>query len=611
MSGIFGIVNFDGKPIDKEAIKKILSLMNAGNNDYSGKLILENACFGQTTFWTTSESKADQQPITSRDGSLVLVADARIDNRDELAHELDIEKSGSVATDAELILLAFSKWKDRCVDHLIGDFSFVIYNKLTKEIFFARDHLGFRPLYYLHTENSFAFCSRIQPLLELDLVSRELDSESFDYSLLFDAIPKNRTYYKHIFRFIGGTLSWLKKNRLQITRYWKPEQYELRHNIDFNDAADEFLEIFEKAVRARLRSVYPVGFELSGGLDSSSVAIMANNLSPRQDLLPLSLRFGTLQCDEGQYINEVLKILNRPAIEVRADELDFSNTYTLPGFYQDRLDWPADLFFIPHLVLASTASDAGTRVLLTGQGGDEVMQGSRWVYNDYLKQLNLVRMLEEFLHSSSKKYDLLQYVIKPQLPGALINVARSLKNIRYTEDMKRAMGIKREMADNLKFDDAGYYCKTAWDTARMLNNPEAALWRDSNPYNLLSQNNIEIRHPFFDIRLIALRLSLPANYFYHNGEFKTLLRKAMKDILPEKILNRQDKADFGEIVVQQLNTAKTQTNAVHERLRSLFSPQVWINRNKLHAKCSFHDHEKFLEWKLLNMYYWINTGARS
>lgn len=607
MSGIFGIVNFDGKPVDKEAINKILSLMNAGSNDYSGKLILENACFGQSTFWTTSESKADRQPITSRDGSLVLVADARIDNRDELAHELDIEKSGSVATDAELILLAFSKWKDRCIDHLIGDYSFSIYNKITRELFFARDHLGFRPLYYLQTGNTFAFCSIIQPLLELDLVSREPDSESFDYSLLFDAIPKNRTYYKHIFRFVGGTLSWLRNNRLTSSRYWKPEQRELRKNIDFNDAADEFLEIFEKAVRARLRSSYPVSFELSGGLDSSSVALIANKLRPEQDLLPLSLRFGTMQCDEGQYINEVLKKLNRPAIEVRADELDYSNTYTLRWFYQDRLDWPADLFFIPHLVLAATASDAGTRVLLTGQGGDEVMQGSRWVYHDYLQKLNLARLFEELSHSSSKKYDLLQYIIKPQLPATLINVARLLKNVRYNKDMKRALGIKREMADNLKFDDDGYCCKAAWDTVRMLNNPEAALWRDSNPYNLYSKLNIEVRHPFFDVRLIDLRLSLPASYFYRNGEFKYLLRKAMKNILPEKILNRQDKADFGGIVIQQLNSKRTQTDDTNIALQSIISPSFWEYRKSLHAKRGFHNHEKFLQWKLLNLRYWIDS----
>ena len=609
MSGIAGIINFDDKPIDSEAIDKMLSLMNSGKNDYTGKVITENAGFGQTVFWTTSESKTVQPPVSSRDRALILIADARIDNRNDLLNQLGITKSDSACSDAELILLAFSRWYEHCVDHLIGDFSFAVYNKHTREVFFARDHLGFRPLYYLQTANTFAFCSRIQPLLDLNIVSRELDDESFEYSLLFDAIPKHRTYYKHIYRFVGGTISWLRDNRLSSSRYWIPEQYTLRENTSFDEAADEFLEIFEKSVRARLRSDYAVGVELSGGLDSSSVALMANNVAGEQDLLPLSIRFGHMPCDEGQYINEVLQLLNRTAIEVRADELDFSNTYTLPGFYRDRPDWPADLFFIPHLVLASKAAKAGTRVLLTGQGGDEVMQGSRWVYHDYLKQLNLFRMSGELSHSGSRKYDMLQYVIRPHLPGALIKVARSLKNMRYDKDMKHAIGIKREMADNLKFDETGYCCKTAWDTARMLNNPEAALWRDSNPYNLLSQKNIEVRHPFFDIRLIALRLSLPANYFYHNGEFKTLLRKAMKDILPEIILKRQDKADIGEIVVQQTNAAKTQCNAVHEKLSPLFSSKIWINRNKLHAKYSFHEHEKFLEWKLLNIYYWINAGA--
>ena len=156
---------------------------------------------------TTPESLYEKQPLTSEDGALILVADARIDNRDDLMAELDVKFGQTlrqVITDAEIVLQAYHKWSDQCVHHLYGDYSFVIYDRNLRRLFIARDHLGFLPLYYLRKGDTFAFCSEIQPLLNLGIVSREFDAECFEYSLLFDAILSMRTFYKNIYRFEGG-----------------------------------------------------------------------------------------------------------------------------------------------------------------------------------------------------------------------------------------------------------------------------------------------------------------------------------------------------------------------------------------------------------------------
>ena len=149
--------------------------------------------------------------------------------------------------------------------------------------------------------------------------------EAFEISLLFDAIPGGSTYFKHISRFTGGTTTSIDERDVRTRRFWYPEEHEIRHSISVQNAVDEFLEIFETAVSARLRSAYPIGFELSGGLDSSSVVTMADKIGVDQDWHTLALRFGNLNCDEGQYIDAVSRRINREPLELDVDQLDFCN----------------------------------------------------------------------------------------------------------------------------------------------------------------------------------------------------------------------------------------------------------------------------------------------
>lgn len=611
MSSIFGIINFDNRPVCEGTIRALLLKMNAGANDCAMHWVKDNAGFGHSTFWTTPESQLEKQPLSTDDGTLILVADARIDNRNDLIAELAIRStniSNRVTTDAELILQAYRKWSEQCVNHLLGDYSFVIYARNHQRLFIARDHLGFRPLYYLRTGNTFVFCSEIQPILNLGIVSRELNMEAFDYSLLFDAIPSGSTYFKHISRFEGGTTSWIDARGINTRRYWKPEDYEIRDSLSVDDAAGEFIEIFEKAVSARLRSAYPVGIELSGGLDSSSVTMMADKIGVEQDWYPLALRFGNLDCDEGQYIDAISNRLKRQPLVLRVDQLDFSSVHKLSDYYAAKCDWPADLFFLPHIILAQMASEKGVRVMLTGQGGDEVMQGSRWINHDYLRKLKLASLVSEIANGGHKIHDIENYLLRPLLPDAVTELLRLIKDCFRGKAIVPALQKKRIMVGEMLFDDKAFKLKSSWDTARMLNRLEATLWRDNNPYLLNSQNKIDVRHPFFDIRLVAFRLTTPANFFYRHGQYKVLLRKAMQDLLPELVRNRQDKAVFGDIIKRQLTSEKYDAIAIQDRFENLISAKIWNHLPRLHAKHDFDDHQRFLEWKLINVYAWLNAS---
>ena len=132
---------------------------------------------------------------------------------------------------------------------------------------------------------------------------------------------------------------------MRTQRYWKPEEYEIRSSLSIDDASAEFLEIFKNAVSSRLRSAYPVGIELSDGLDSSSVTMMADRIGFQQDWYTLALRFGHMDCDEGQYIDAIsYRIIHTP-IERDVDQLNFNTVHKLSNYYATVRDWPSDLFF--------------------------------------------------------------------------------------------------------------------------------------------------------------------------------------------------------------------------------------------------------------------------
>ena len=251
------------------------------------------------------------------------------------------------------------------------------------------------------------------------------------------------------------------------------------------------------------------------------------------------------------------------------------------------------------------ASERGVRVLLTGHGGDEVMQGSRWVNYDYLKDLNLSSLAGEIARSRHKKHDLMNYLVRPLLPETLINSLRSIKDGFRSKSLVTALQKKRIMYRKMQFDNKPYKLRSSWDTARILGNLEAALWRDSNPYHLNAKNRIEVRHPFLDIRLIRFRLTSPASLFYRHGQYKVLLRKAMRRLLPDVVRWRQDKAVFGEIIDRQLKSEKFDDLKMQAKLKKLLPDLNWNHLSNLHAKRDFDDHKQFLEWKLLNMYFWL------
>jgi len=237
MSGIVGIINLDGAPVDRDLLTRMTGFMSYRGPDSQEIWIGDNVGFGHTMLRTTFEAETETQPLTL-DGRVWLAADARIDGRHELIAGLEatlrrrlrMDGSGNGSgparqpNDAELILLAYEAWGEDCVKHLIGDFAFAIWDERLQRLFCARDHFGVKPFYYFHGGDRFAFASEVKALLQVPGIEAELDPQSLHQYLTFLWVPDPKTMFRRILKLPAGHYAILRDGELKNARQRNPYQ---------------------------------------------------------------------------------------------------------------------------------------------------------------------------------------------------------------------------------------------------------------------------------------------------------------------------------------------------------------------------------------------------
>ena len=315
--------------------------MKNRGNDSKGIWLDSNVGIGHKMLWTTPESLYEKQPLVSKDSKLTIVADARIDNRDELFEKLAIkEDEFDVVTDIDLILWSYEKWGKECPQYLIGDFSFLIWNQEKKELFAAKDKMGMKPLYYYYDDEVFLFASEVFVLRTLLNDKAEKKEGSIRNWIKYRAIDYEDTFFENIRRLPFAAILSCNKNDIVIEKYWQPQEMKISYDISYEEACSRLKELFEQAVKARLRSNYPIGCELSGGLDSSSVLCVAAQTKEGKDILPFSIRFGEMSCDEGKFIKSVEDKIGKSSNMLDANAMDINGIYSFESYYTQLADWP-------------------------------------------------------------------------------------------------------------------------------------------------------------------------------------------------------------------------------------------------------------------------------
>ena len=276
MSSIFGLWRRSAR-IDLDSGGRLLSdALAVYGPDKSQYRSDDQVVLGANLQRFLPEDQFDQQPVSSSNGDEWLVADLRLDNREELATELAVEPSTSlVLADSSLLMLAWERWGTDCLHHLVGPFTFAVWSRSRQELFAARDHMGERPLFYHRGADSFAFASMPKGLLALPGVDRGLDEEMMMDALVLARYSASRSFFKGIERVPPGHFLRVTPTSTQIVAYWRPFDAPLIHFRNDAEYPEALLEIFDRAAKACLRTNGRVASQLSSGLDSSSVTTAA------------------------------------------------------------------------------------------------------------------------------------------------------------------------------------------------------------------------------------------------------------------------------------------------------------------------------------------------
>ncbi|HTV70462.1 MAG TPA: asparagine synthase-related protein [Rhizobiaceae bacterium] len=559
MSGLAGIVAFEGgRPVSVGEIERSLARMAPRARDGQRTWWSSEASFGQAWLNTTGETAPGLVAIA--DGAAVIVADCRLDNREDLAAQLGIRDAG--APDAALILKSYLKWADACVDQLVGDFAFAIWDAVARRLFCARDHFGVKPFYFHSGASRFLFASEIKAIFADGDVRRSVDERQLAGFLAGLPDDVQATPFAGIERLPAGHCASVRNGKIALSRYWQPEPSACRGG---RDHVDEFRHLFTSAVANRLRGTQNVAAMLSGGLDSSSIACVAAHIREKRGerLSTYSLIFDERSgMGEGRFIDDVLArgnfVGHRVPVE---DEHPFAA-------FDEILDEQDGVFLAPGIAttrrLYEAAGNDGVRVLLNGHGGDEVVSHAPVRVNALAGERRWLELWREVrglsaVHGTSSISTFLRLfaTFGPLSPFA--KVMRQITRMRhsFTSDATSIGPAWLTMinADLVRATDLRqrFYRASRAPRAAMMDESLFHRWQlssglISHAFEVLDKSaaafGIEPRYPFWDKALVEFCLALPAEQKLSNGWSRLILRRAMEGVLPPSVQWRRDKVDF-------------------------------------------------------------------
>ena len=560
MCGIVSIINKDGSRVELSLLSNMASKISHRGPDEEGHLIE-----GPIGFYHKRLAIIDliscQQPMT-RD-SVSVVFNGAIYNYKELRESL--KKSGhtfQTNSDTEVILELYKEYGPGCVEHMNGMFAFLIYDRIQKRLIAARDHFGIKPLYYYENQDNLIFASEIKALLEHPSVKIEPDYNSIQDYIVLQYVLGAETLFKDIKKILPGHYHVidLKSFNAKPVKYWEPN-----FSVDNSHTEDYFInklrEKLEDTVDIQLRSDVPVGCYLSGGIDSSVITLLTSRFLKGQ----LKTFTGAFQegpeFNELAYAREVGNLCNAEMYEVYPKEDEFIELIPKLIYHMDEPAAGPGLF--PQYIVSRLASKE-VKVVLGGQGGDEIFGGYARYVIAYLEQALKGAIFEtnvEGEHIVSlrsilpnlpylKQYiPMLQSFWKDDLFESMdkryfqsIDRSEGDWNI-LTEDFKMNMSIENIFSRFQKIfnhpDTLSYYNKMVHFD--MVSSLPALLHVEDRVTMAVS---LESRVPLLDHRIVDLITRIPPRMKFKGAEMKYILKRSVKDILPAKILARKDKMGF-------------------------------------------------------------------
>jgi asparagine synthase (glutamine-hydrolysing) len=517
-----GIVGFNWP--DEEKIRQMTNVISHRGPDDSGIYIDDTVTLGHRRLSILDLSPRGHQPMKDLERNYFIVYNGEIYNYKEIREELKLKGYKFRSTsDTEVLLKSYIEWGMNCVKKFNGMWAFAIYDKKKNLIFLSRDRFGIKPLYYYFKNDKFIFGSEIKSLFLHDITKSPNDLAIYDYLMYNIVDHENFTFFKEIYKIPKATYAVfdISKKTLDIIKYWKLEIN--KKTISFNKAKNKVDELFSNSVKLRLRSDVPVGSCLSGGIDSSSIVCkMTKLIDDKKKINTFTAAYPGFERDEERYVNILSESLKIESSKIYPKHTDLLKDLKKFLYHQEEPVRSTSQY--SQYSVMKLASKNRYKVLVDGQGADEMLAGYHYFYGYYLYELfskfhwmKLIKIIRKCKKNINNK-DWLNYFYFMLLP--------SISQKRYF--WKRSKNIiSKDFANEFKnksnFFKKAIKAKNLKDALRIhveYKLEELLKWEDRNSMAF----SIETRVPFLDYRLVEFIFNLIPDQIINDCYTKYIFR---------------------------------------------------------------------------------------
>lgn len=541
MCGICGFIKFDQRASgeDKMIVDKMNEKLIHRGPDAQDSLIFENVALGFSRLSIIGLENG-MQPLYNEDGSLVLICNGEVFNYIELREQLKSRgHSFKTSSDVEVILHLYEEKGMGFLNDLNGQFAFALYDKRRKVLFCARDQMGIVPFFYTQVGQAFIFGSEIKAILEHPLVKREVDLVGLDQVMTFAGLISPRTMFKNINSLENGHFIEVDDNG-EITKheYWDliyPEGEMKMNGKPETYYVDKLEELFENSIKLRLRADVPSGFYLSGGLDSSMIAMKVNKLVPDVEKQAFSIDFIDSQHSESVYQKLIAKESNSRLNQRTFFYEDISERLQLSVYHSE---CPIkETYNTASLALSEKVRSNGIKVIQSGEGADEFFAGYVGYRFDKMRQMNFIQ------NESSPEEEKLRYELwgdeaffyeRNFLDYDITK--RSLYSARLNESFDQINCLNHYVINKDRIKNRDILNKRAYIDykIRLVDH----LVSDHGDRMALA-NSVEARYPFLDKELIAFSTQVPSELKLNDFTEKYILKTMARRFMPKEVFERE------------------------------------------------------------------------
>lgn len=573
MSVLCAIFSIDG--CCAEQAETALGTLRAYPHDEEGSFLAGRFTLATCTLHTTSESREQKQPAVTNDQQVACIFDGYLINHLEVA--ADLEASGHMLrnrSDVEIALRAYEAWGDECAQRLQGEFALIIADQRRGRLFATRDHLGFVPLYYLIEDNRLIIASDFRTIAALQPKAMEPNLLYLAQTLTNRWYLRDETPWKQINRLKRAHFLSFDGTSLVQQKYWTPPtEVTIRYKSDA-EYAEHYREVLVDCVRRSSRADSTVGVAVSGGLDSSAIFSLADQLEKDGQLLAPGIHGHTLAAAENSnafelpYARAVAAHLGREISEHPLFDPDI-DYYTQDAAWHHDLPTPSNAAMM--LTMERQAVNDGSRVILSGIGGDEWLQGHAHSYPEFLDDRDVVGFCRNF------GAELTYQPLIPALKQCARQTASWLAPEQFRDKIRQKMREKRRREDvalkwlapelraALKEAEEAFEASLPanpieWSKINLATTPRGDL-SHSLMRRQRNRIGIESRHPMLYRSFIEFSLATPLHIKRRGPTTKVIHRAAMAPYLPDEVINRKTKANFTNTKIDHQFAEFTRENA--------------------------------------------------